>query len=44
MNTGARTAIKALTDVAAMGRLGPPYLIRTEIPAESRKTLRIKFA
>jgi hypothetical protein len=44
INTGANTTINALTDVAATGRLGPPYLIKTEIPAESRKTFRIKLA
>jgi hypothetical protein len=41
---GVSTAINAFTDVAPTGKLGPPYLIRTETPRERMKTLRIKFA
>jgi hypothetical protein len=41
---GVSTAIRTLTDVAVTGKLGLPYLIKTETPAERIKTLRIKFA
>ena len=44
IKVGVSTATIILTDVAATGNLGPPYLIKTEIPAEKIKTLRRKFA
>jgi hypothetical protein len=40
---GVSTAISVFTDVGAIGKLDPPYLIKTEIPAERIKTLKRKF-
>jgi hypothetical protein len=44
IKVGVSIAMIELTDVAATGKLGPPYLIATEIPTERIKTLRTKFA
>lgn len=41
---GVSTAIKVFSDVGAIAKPGPTYLIKTEISAEKIKTLRMKFA
>jgi hypothetical protein len=44
IKVGVSTAINVFTDVGAIGKLDPLYLIKTEIPAERIKTLSRKFA
>jgi len=39
---GRKTNVKAIAGVAGIDSTGHPYLINTEIPAESISTFRIK--
>lgn len=41
---GTNTSVSALVGVAGIDRIGPPYLIKSDSPAEMTSTLRMNPA